>query len=134
MGNYLSKIGTAYDPMGFWSPIKMTLRDAQPVEKQCFGQYSIGNLIYSTIKSYRPAGRRGQDDINCTDDYGVLVREVHLYLPKVFRFSTIIGYFRGSHILPIFYATNRIYSQLAERWASTKDRLGNNLSSELARG
>jgi hypothetical protein len=106
----------------------------QPIEKQCFGQYSIGNLIYSTMKSYRPAGRRGQDDINCTDDYGVLVRGVPLYLPKVFQFSTIIGYFRGSHLLLSFYTTNRIYSQLAKRWASTKDRLCDNVSSELARG
>jgi len=79
------------------------------------------------MKSYRSAGGRGQDDINCTDGYGVLVRGVPLYIPKAFQFSTIIVYFQGSHLLPSFYATNRIYSQLAERWVSTKDRLGDNV-------
>jgi hypothetical protein len=37
------------------SPRKMTMRDAQLIEKLFFGRYSIGYLTRGTMKSYRPA-------------------------------------------------------------------------------
>jgi len=48
-------------------PGKMTLRDAQPIEKLFFRRYSIGYLTRGTMKSYEPACGRGQYDINCTE-------------------------------------------------------------------
>jgi hypothetical protein len=45
---------------------KMTMRDAQLIEKLFFRWYSIGYLTRGTIKPSGPTRGCGQYDINCT--------------------------------------------------------------------